>query len=158
MKAAVTIEWGDAPEGPRFMRIDPSPAMIPATPGDARTGAHADVDLGAGLRARVRLSLTDGEARAASPALDALRAAVATVPIPPHGRSDIDVRLADVVVAWNVLRHFYPYWAEARVDWDARLRPQLEAAARAQTRAQHFVALRQLVADLRDAHGTPKDR
>jgi hypothetical protein len=59
------------------MRINAPPAMASATQGDARTGAHADVDLGAGLRARVRLSLTDAEARAASPALVALRQLVA---------------------------------------------------------------------------------
>jgi Peptidase family S41 len=66
---------------------------------------------------------------------------------------DLDQRLADVVVAWNVFRHFYPYWPEAGVDWDARLRPQLEAARAADSRAAQRDAIRSLVADARDGHG-----
>jgi hypothetical protein len=37
------------------------------------------------------------------------------------GRSDLDVRLADTLAAWNVFRHFYPYRTEAEVDWDRLL-------------------------------------
>jgi len=61
------------------------------------------------------------------------------------------------VVAWNVLRHFYPYWTEAGVDWDACLRPQLEAARAADTRTTQRDAVRSLVADLRDGHGFVAD-
>ena len=118
--------------------------------------AFSDVDLGSGLKARVRLSLTDAEARRTGPGLDVLIAAVAAVPN-PQGRSDMDVRLADVVVAWNVLRHFYPYWAEAAVDWDSRLRPQLDLAAAALDRNAQRDALRQVVADARDGHGNVVD-
>jgi hypothetical protein len=52
--------------------------------------------------------------------IESLRAAMTAV-APASGRSEMDVRLADVVVAWNVFRHFYPYWTEAQVDWDGRL-------------------------------------
>jgi hypothetical protein len=62
-----------------------------------------------------------------------------------------------VVVAWNVFRHFYPYWTESRVEWDARLRPQLELAYTATTRDGQRDALRQLVADARDGHGSVTD-
>ena len=55
----------------------------------------------------MRLSLTDAEARTPGPALDVLMAAVIAMSN-PRGSSEVDVRLADVVVAWNVLRHFYP--------------------------------------------------
>jgi hypothetical protein len=68
------------------------------------------------------------------------------------------VRLADVVVTWNVFRHFYPYFAETGVDWDSRLRPNLEIAQRADSgRAAHRNALRALVADARDGHGRVND-
>jgi hypothetical protein len=70
---------------------------------------------------------------------------------------DVDMRLADVVIAWNVFRHFYPYWPETGVDWDARLRPQLELAYDASTRDAHRDALRRLVADARDGHGSVND-
>jgi hypothetical protein len=70
----------------------------------------------------------------------------------------VDVRLADVVVAWNVFRHFYPYFTETGVDWDSRLRPNLQIAQRADSgRAAHRNVLRALVADARDGHGRVND-
>ena len=130
------------PEAELFEADEPTP------------GAHVDLDLGSGLKARVVLVLTDTQARldkVQETSLDALRPMLATVPSPGEN-PDLDTRLADVVVAWNVFRHFYPYWAEAAVDWDARLRPQLETAWSAGTRGAHRDALRALVADARDGH------
>ena len=157
----VSVEWGGAAEGLRFLRVTAVPpgAATPATPrveGAASRNAFSDVDLGLGLKARVRLSLTDAEASTPGAGLDALTAAVGAV-TNPRGRADADVRLADVIVAWNVLRHFYPYWAEAAVDWESRLRPQLALAAAARDRSTQRDALRQLVADARDGHGNVFD-
>jgi hypothetical protein len=158
----VTVESGDAAEGKRFLRV----TAVPSATGSARPAAqvegaalldaYSDVDLGSGLKARVRLSLTDAEARTPGPALDALTAAVAAVPN-SQGRSDVDVRFADVVIAWNVLRHFYPYWTEAAVDWDSRLQPLLALAASGSDRNTHRDVLRQLIADARDGHGNVVD-
>jgi hypothetical protein len=157
-----------APEGTQFLRMAPrSSAPTPASQvsttelfeSPPRTDAHVDVDLGLGLRARVALALTEGEAveeAKSSDALAKLRAALASVP-DSGDQPDLDTRLADLVVAWNVFRHFYPYWTEAGVDWDARLRPQLELAYDRTTRAAHRDALRLLVADLRDGHGSVTD-
>jgi hypothetical protein len=158
----VTVESGDAAEGKRFLRVTAVPSGTVTTSsaaqvaGAALRSAYSDVDLGSGLNARVRLSLTDAEARTPGPALDALTAAVVAVPN-SQGRSDVDVRLADVVVTWNVLRHFYPYWTEAAVDWDSRLQPQLALAASAGDRSTHRDVLRQLIADARDGHGNVVD-
>jgi hypothetical protein len=159
--AGITRPADQAPEGRQFLRFSPGSGS-PKPDGELfesaapAAGAHVDVDLGSGLKARIPLALSDGEARAGSSdttALDALRAALEKIRDagdPP----DVDARLADVIVAWNVFRHFYPYWTEAGVDWDARLRPQLALASDAQTRSAHRDALRQLVADARDGHGS----
>src|SRR5262249_46900727 len=72
-------------------------------------GDHVDIDLSPRLKARVSLSLTDEEARTVTPRIGMLRAAVDAVE-DPAGRSELDVRLADTLVAWNVYRHFYLYW------------------------------------------------
>ena len=37
------------------------------------------------------------------------------------------VRLADIVVAWSVFRHFYPYFDVVRPDWQAALREVVAA-------------------------------
>jgi hypothetical protein len=146
-----------APQGAQYLRFAPPQAGQADSElfagAEAKPGAHAELDLGAGVKARVPLTLTDAEARVDAsrrPDLDALAAASASG---ASANPDVDQRLADTVVAWNVLRHFYPYWTEAGVDWDGRLRPNLEAARDARTRAAQADALRRLVADARDGHG-----
>lgn len=156
-RAAASRPSGQAPEGKQFLRLAPPPDAVVSTElfseGTPRAGAHVDVDLGSGLHARVPLALSSARARtnSANSALQALDASLAT----PADviATDLDTRLADIVVSWNVFRHFYPYWVEAGVDWDARLAPHLEAAYAIRTREQHQAALRRLVADARDGHG-----
>jgi hypothetical protein len=158
--AAITRSADSAPEGRQFLRFAPGSTSPPGSDAELfeaapAAGAHVDIDLGAGLKARVPLALSDADARGGSDssALDALRAAfgkLGDAGDPPG----IDARLADVIVAWNVFQHFYPYWEEARVDWNARLGPQLALASAAGTRSAHRDALRRLVADARDGHGS----
>jgi C-terminal processing protease CtpA/Prc len=162
-QAAVSRPADGAPQGGQYLRFMPPPAGaadVELFPEGAPTpGAHADLELGTGLRARVPLALTDAQARpdpVRKDELDALRTALSAVGGPSEA-PDVDQRLADVVVAWNVFRHFYPYWTEAGVAWDDRLRPRLEEARAAQTRKAQHDALLGLVADARDGHGSVAD-
>ena len=159
--AQVTRVSLQAPEGRQFLRFAPgtaSPLNASVVDVVPVRGAHADIELDSGLKARVPLSLSDAEAagrESDTSELERLRSTIAAIASEPA--SDTDTRLADVVVAWNVFRHFYPYWTEAGVDWDRRLRPHLELAYEANTREMHRDALRQLVADARDGHGNVSD-
>jgi hypothetical protein len=147
-----------APEGKQFLRFAAKEAPTEAFEGDPLAlGAHVDIDLGLGLKARVRLALTDAEAKASNAATMQVLTSALESAGEPADEPDLDARLADVVVAWNVFRHFYPYWAEAAVDWDARLRPHLETASAAKGRDGQREALRRLVADVRDGHGGVND-
>jgi hypothetical protein len=162
----ITRPTDRAPEGRQFLRMSPM-SSSPTSASSAhelfdsppRTGAHVDIALGSGLSARVPTALSEMQAvddvKRLSP-LAALRAAIAGV-AESADPLDLDTRLADVIVAWNVFRHFYPYWPESGVDWDARLPPQLALAYDAATRAAHRDALRVLVADARDGHGNVID-
>jgi hypothetical protein len=158
--AQVTRLTERAPEGQQFLRIG-APTVPPVTAEifDAPpiAGAHVDVDLGSQLHARVPLSLTDAAAASteAKAELASLQAALQAPPATVAGSAD--KALADMVVAWNVFRHFYPYWTEVEVDWDARLRPLLESALAAKTRTAHRDTLSRLVADVRDGHGRVVD-
>ncbi len=164
--AIVSRPEADAPEGRRFLRLAP-PSRDPATPelvpdSPPVRGAHVDLDLGLGLSARVPLSIADGEARtnpARQKSLDALAAAIAAIAVRPESPDGPgpEQRLADVVVVWNVFRHFYPYWPEAGVEWEKRLVPALEDASAATSRPAQRDALRRLVADARDGHGAVVD-
>lgn len=161
--ATISRPSEQAPEGKQYLHVSgavrpPITAEIfdvdPPTP-----DVHADIDLGSDLKARVRLALTDADAKVGgnrSASLDALQKALDPIsePLDPP---DLDRRLADIVVAWNVFRHFYPYWNEVGVDWNARLRPLLETAARAKSRDDQRDVLRLLVADVRDGHGRVND-
>lgn len=129
---------------------------IPGSIVKPRRGDHVDMDLSPGLKARVPLALTDEEARTDTPRLAMLRSAVDTVE-DPSGRSDLDVRLADTLAAWNVFRHFYPYWTEAGIDWDGLLAGHITNAYSAGSRDAHRRALQLLVADARDGHGLVSD-
>ena len=61
-------------------------------------------------------------------------------------------RLANVVVAWNVFQHFYPYFDEVKTNWDSVLTVTLAEAFR-NTSAYFFVkVMRNMVAALRDGH------
>ena len=156
--AVVSRPLDKAPEGRQFLRVAPGPAVAINTElfaAPLTVGASVDIDLGSGLRARVPLTLSDTDAKASpgrSESLDALRRAVASVRA-PSDPAGVDARLADVIVAWSVFRHFYPYFAEAAVDWNEWLVPQLGRAYEATTREGQRDALRLLVADLRDGHG-----
>ena len=122
-------------------------------------GVVTEVDLGLGLRARVPLVLTDSDATISAERranLDAFKRELDSMP-ERADPADVDVATADVVVAWSALRHFYPYWTEAEVDWDARLRPLLEGATAATSREAHRNALRRLMAEIRDGHGRVSD-
>jgi hypothetical protein len=145
-------ERGGAPEGRQWLAL--RSATTGAVPFDAplRAGSYAEVELLAGLRARVALVLDDAEATMSPEQkrlIDAQRSDAAAIPAasPQHAA------LADVVVAWNVFRHFYPYWPEVGVDWDARLPPLVEAAAAAVSVEDHHDVLRRLVAEVHDGHG-----
>jgi hypothetical protein len=124
-----------------------------------RAGAQVDVDLGLGLRAHVPLVLTDAEATVDAHQqrlLDALKTELGALPDTLEA-TDREVRTADVIVAWSVFRHFYPYWAEVGVDWDTRLPSLLEAGSAAGSREAHRDVLRRLVAGIRDGHGSVRD-
>ena len=161
--ARVTRPAGDAVEGGHVLRLAP-PAdsgphdeLVPDAP--PKAGAHADVPLGLGLFARVPLALGDADARMADArrrSLGDLLASLSALPV-PSGEPRPEEAMADVVAVWSALRHFFPYFAESGVDWDARLVPALDAARTARTREAQRDVLRRLVAGARDGHGFVSD-
>ncbi len=66
---------------------------------------------------------------------------------------DLAVRLANVVIAWNVFQHFYPYFEVVKVDWEQELSVALNDVYRGETEVDYFKALSRMVAKLEDGHG-----
>lgn len=61
-------------------------------------------------------------------------------------------RLADIIVAWNVFQHFYPYFDVTEKDWESVLPIYLNRAAATRTAEHHGQALECLVTELHDGH------
>jgi hypothetical protein len=63
------------------------------------------------------------------------------------------LRLGDIVNAWNVFQHFYPYFDVVKTDWQMALREGLQSAYRDTTPHDFRMTLRKLIAQLKDGHG-----
>jgi hypothetical protein len=69
----------------------------------------------------------------------------------PFG-DDRSTRLADVVLCWNILEHFYPYFDVVDTDWSAALNEALQAAATDRDAIAFVGTLERLCAHLDDGH------
>lgn len=63
-------------------------------------------------------------------------------------------RLATVMMAWNILRHFYPYFDVVDTDWGRELEVALCSAAEDADEPAFYRTLNRLIAALQDGHGT----
>ena len=63
------------------------------------------------------------------------------------------LRFADVVIAWNVFQHFYPYFDVVDVDWNKELTNTFKDALADTSEKDFFSTLKRLVAKIQDGHG-----
>lgn len=116
-------------------------------------GETVRVELGGGIAAVMPISVwRDDEART--------HPTMSETPLPPRkpvgfrpSGEDRATRLADVVIAWNLFQHFYPYFDITPVDWTAELPRAFTAAATDPDGLAFSKTLMRLVAALRDGHG-----
>ncbi len=77
---------------------------------------------------------------------------------PAASGNDRATRLGDVVLLWNILQHFYPYFDEVKVDWPAALREALASAAGNADERAFLDTLRRMLVHLQDGHGNVNHR
>ena len=120
--------------------------------GGPAPGETVDLDLGQGLRARVPLALysKDGHTIGDDPGA-ARRLQAEPPPASPSG-FDTACGVADVIVVWNVLEHFWPYWDVVRTDWSAELDVALADALDDTSVDDHAATLERLSAAAPDGH------
>jgi hypothetical protein len=153
------VREGDCREGKRAFAFASKvqPYTMPLFEKRAPADGVADRELVRGLSARIPLSLGSDETgtipRAAAGTLDALTATLDVLARAPLSGRDESVRLGDVIIAWNVFQHFYPYFDVVEVDWDAVLTRALERALADRTEEDLLRTLNWLVARLEDGHG-----
>lgn len=79
--------------------------------------------------------------------------------------SDIDissgfnpqVNLASIVITWNVLQHFYPYFDVIDTDWNEVLEQTLKSSFTNKRRKDFFLTLSKMIAQINDGHGSVFD-
>ncbi|MEO8621165.1 MAG: S41 family peptidase [bacterium] len=107
------------------------------------------LSLGAGLRVSLPVALyateqsIDDSLKHSRPLLSNERLSAA----------DRATRLADVMLAWGVMQHFYPYHELVHTDWPAALRTTLSRAAKDSNEVQFQETLERMIAALHDGHG-----
>jgi hypothetical protein len=133
--------------------------------GGPRLGDTISRDLGGGVSLRLPLALPRVKRRTvpAAPADAVARLGRALGPATaPRAGTELDLeeggRLAGVVIAWNALQHFYPYFDVVGVDWDRTLTIALQRALTNRTRSDHLGSLRWLMAQLQDGHADVRDQ
>jgi C-terminal processing protease CtpA/Prc len=114
-------------------------------------GETYDVDLGSGLRARVPISLYSRAGHTLGDGPGSERRAPGK-PASPSGNFDALAGAADVIVVWNVLQHFWPYWDMVAVDWNAALDVALADALDDHGVDAHARTLDRLTAAAPDGH------
>jgi C-terminal processing protease CtpA/Prc len=104
-------------------------------------------DLGGGVSVRVPLAVyADAEGTLPHREIPARK-------IYDRTAEDRATRLADVVIAWNIFQHFYPYFDVVKTDWPGELSRALRSAATDNGPAEFTKTLQRLVAALHDGHG-----
>lgn len=136
------------------LRVEPATKVLTQELFDdaPAAGETVDVDLGQGLRARVPLALysQDGHTIGDDPAV--AHRLQAESPTASSSGFDRLCAAADVIVVWNVLQHFWPYWDIAHVDWNAELDAALADALDDSSVDDHVATLERLSAAAPDGH------
>jgi C-terminal processing protease CtpA/Prc len=136
-----------------------------------RPGETVDLDLGCALRARVPIALysraghTLGDSRAGHTLGDGAEQArraetvshPATRPAASHraiipANFDALASAADVIVVWNALRHFWPYWNLISVNWNAELDTALADALHNRSIGDRAATIQRLSVAAPDGH------
>jgi hypothetical protein len=132
---------------PKEILSDPIESIAP------KPGVNTRVQLTEGLAAIVPTVLDDESAKITREQTQALvelkknlERISSSVAVPSQS-------IADVVVTWAALRHFYPYWDVVKVDWNERLFPYLKSAvSKDETPEAHLNLMRRLLVEIKDGH------
>ena len=63
------------------------------------------------------------------------------------------VNMASVIITWNVLQHFFPYFDVIETDWNKVLVETIDSTLTNKRKIDFFITLNQMIAKLDDGHG-----
>ncbi len=108
-------------------------------------------EIGDGIICQIPLHLfgDDENTYPVSEGLKALQDKLNTVSDSP---TELAVRLGNVIIAYNVFQHFYPYFEEVNVNWDHEFETALNQSFGDETDNDHLITLEKFTAPLKDGH------
>jgi len=108
------------------------------------------LDLGGGVSASIPLAVYANASRTLPPSThEPLARSTAS-----YTGNDRATRIGAVVLVWNALQHFYPYFDVVDAGWPAELQTALRAAGTDRDEAAFLRTLRRMIAALDDGHGS----
>ncbi len=120
-------------------------------------GEVAERSLGRGLAAQIPIALYSRNGRTLNPepvsTLPLLQSELQKISINTLTAADSALRYANVIIAWNIFQHFYPYFDVVAADWDAVLTETLTRASNSSNEKDYLQTLQWMVAQLEDGHG-----
>ena len=120
-------------------------------------GEVVEKKLGRGLAAQIPLALFSTDGRTLRPgnasSANVLVEKLQSIPIDTLTGANEVLRYADVVIAWNVFQHFYPYFDVVDVNWEEVLSQTLLKSSKDRTSQDFLKSLKWMVAQLKDGHG-----
>ncbi len=158
------VAEADTPEGQACLRIENTFTILTQPLFEARpeAGELLNKPLGRGLYCQIPLSLYSDVigtlGRVEGDTLTTLERDLAAALASNPDATSQDLRTADVIIAWNVFQHFYPYFDQVEADWEAVLDESLKRALEDRTKEDFFLTLNSLVAQLQDGHGNVYDQ
>lgn len=159
-----TVQETNVAEGTKCLLLETRSIKYKSKPfkEHAQFGEMITKELGTGLSCRIPIALYSDESGTlggdGGDSFESLAAELRTIAYEKMNANDEDVRLADVIIAWNVFQHFYPYFDVVDVDWDAELMNTLDDAMDDETEEDFFYTLSRMVAKLNDGHGNVMHR
>jgi C-terminal processing protease CtpA/Prc len=150
----ITLDHERPAVGASSLRIERATKLITEELFDEMpaAGEAIDIDLGSGLRAHVPLTLYSQAGHTTGDSLADARRGQTEPRTHPTG-FDESAGIADVIVTWNVLEHFWPYWDMLPdVDWLAELDKALVDSFDDHSIADHVRTLERLTARAPDGH------
>jgi peptidase S41-like protein len=153
---SVTLDHNRPASGTTSLRIEAATKVVTEELFDdaPEPGETVDIDLGSGLRARVPIALYSKDNHTIGDDPEVARRTQAAPPPTSTAGFDAVAGAADVIVVWNVLEHFWPYWNVVSVDWNTELDSALADALDDHSVDDHVMTLERLSAAAPDDHAS----
>ncbi len=149
----VKITKETAFEGSKSLSISSPPRSFDRHPHVGETVVTKFVN---GLWGEVPLALYSDEAhtlpQSSKTDFERLKKSLESINLTSASSNNENIWLAAIIIAWNELQHFYPYFDLIDTDWNKQLKVALKGALRDDTQKDFYGTLSRMLASTRDGH------